>query len=128
MKAYYVADDGTEFEDEAECLEYERLQNEEIMYDIDRFVKEKIGIIFNTKEEMNIFQRDCENYNKSIDFGICFLDRELSNTYVICWNGKGDLTIRNSTGRYTRENLDFFSGHGWKIIDANELMATVEKV
>ena len=30
MKVYYVADDGVEFDNEAECLEYERLQNEEV--------------------------------------------------------------------------------------------------
>ena len=74
---------------------------------------------------MDIFQRDCESYKKSIDFGGSFLDRELNNIYVICWNGKRDLRIKNSIGIYTRENLNLFSSYGWKIIDANEIMATI---
>lgn len=86
MKTIYIADDGTEFEDEDECLEYEKLQSEKMQkmlseihaftekeheikvgngpreYDIENMLMEVIYVTFDSDEARHFFDEQQEYY------------------------------------------------------------------
>lgn len=86
MKVLYIADDGKEFEDEDECLEYERLQNanaskllseihaftekEDAMqvgdgpgeYNIDEMLMETMYVTFDSKEARDFYDEQQKYY------------------------------------------------------------------
>lgn len=86
MKAIYIADDGREFEDENECLEYEKLENEKTKkllseihafnekgeeikvgngareYDIEGMLMETFYVTFDSDEALHFFDDQQEYY------------------------------------------------------------------
>ena len=91
------------------------------MYNIDRFIKEKIGVIFNTKEEMDIFHDDCISHMPQIDCNtITFRSRNLDNIYVVGWDGPNDMTLRLTGGKEEEEH-EFLYERGWDVINIEEL-------
>lgn len=92
------------------------------MYDIDKFVKERIGVIFNTKEEMDIFYDDCISHIPKINCGITtFRDRRLNKIYVVGWDTPNDMMLKSTsgTGEYDHE---FLYERGWDVINIEELI------
>lgn len=92
------------------------------MYNIDRFIKERIGIIFNTKEEMDIFRDDCTSHMPQIDCTtMAFRTRNLDNIYVVGWDSPNDMILRLTGGKGESER-EFLYERGWDVINIEELI------
>ena len=86
------------------------------MYDIDKFIKEKIAIKFNIPDEMSVFAYECSLCGIDVTANP-FRYREVDNFYVVCWNGKHDLRIR-----YARlSSEDFITNKGWEILNVDDI-------